>query len=86
MRKLTIIAFLLTVFAVANAQKKENYWVVETDGKTARHSIVKIYDGANNLVNERKIDRLIDINRKKERRRLNRMLRQQDSQLLWSKR
>ncbi|HMJ69180.1 MAG TPA: hypothetical protein VK508_09795 [Cyclobacteriaceae bacterium] len=82
MKKIALMVALLTVCAGAYAQK---YWVVETESKTARVSIVKIYDTSNNLLSETKIDRLIDINKKKERRRLNRMVRQ-SSALLWSKR
>lgn len=86
MKKMTIIAFLLTAFTVANAQKKETYWVVETEGKMAKNSVVKIYGLANDLLNESKVDRVIDISKKKERRRLNRMARQFEGPLLWSKR
>lgn len=82
MKTLALVALLWTAFGTAQAQ---TFWVVETEGKTAKRSVVKIYDAANNLVQERTVDRLIDIRKKKERRRLNRMLRQQD-QLLWSKR
>jgi hypothetical protein len=82
MKKLALIAALLTLCAGAYAQ---NYWVVEAESKTAKTSVVKIYDAANNLVNETKIDHRIDINKKKERRRLNRMARQPNA-LLWSKR
>lgn len=82
------LVLTLTVLAATAAygQKKETYWVVETEGKTAKQSIVRIYDVANNLVSEKTVDRLIDINKKKERRKLNRMLRHQDGPLLWSKR
>lgn len=85
MKKLTLIAILLTVFAGLHAQSKTNYWVVETEAK-AKNSVVKIYDSNNNLVNESKADRVIDITKKKERRRLNKMVKQHDNQLLWSKR
>lgn len=85
MRKLTLMIILLTIFEGANAQKNDSYWVVETEGK-AKHSVVKIYDSSNNLLNETKADHVIDIAKKKERRRLNRLLKHQDSQLLWSKR
>lgn len=85
MRTTIMTVFFLAVCAAGFAQKKETYWVVEMEGKTATYSIVKIYDVANNLVTERRVDRAIDIHKKKERRRLNRMLKQQD-QLLWSKR
>jgi hypothetical protein len=85
MKTFLLIALLATGFAGANAQKKDNYWVVETEGKS-KNSMVKIYDSSNNLLTESKVDRVIDITRKKEKRRLNRMLKQHDSQLLWSKR
>jgi hypothetical protein len=82
MKKLTLTVALAAVCAGAYAQ---NYWVVETKGKTSKESVVKVYDAANNLVSETKIDRLIDIDKKKERRKLNRRVRQQGD-LLWSKR
>lgn len=82
------IVLMISVLAASATygQRRDTYWVVETQGKTAKQSIVRIYDAGNNLVNEKTINRLIDINKKVERRRLNRMLRHQDSQLLWSKR
>jgi hypothetical protein len=82
------VILTLAVFAAVATygQRREGYWVVETEGKTAKQSVVRIYDAGNNLVNERTVNRLIDINKKTERRRLNRLLKQQESQLLWSKR
>jgi hypothetical protein len=86
MKKFTLIVTLLAVFGGVSAQKNETYWVVETEGRMAKQSVVRIYDASNNLVKETTIDRLIDINKKKERRKLNRMLKQQGNDLLWSKR
>jgi hypothetical protein len=82
MRKFTLTLTLLTVFAGAYAQ---NYWVVETKGRATKESIVKIYDVNNNIIRESKVNRLIDINKSKERKRLNRMLRESNP-VLWSKR
>lgn len=61
----------------------QNYWVVETDKKGT--SVVKIYDAKNTLLSESKSSRRIDINKRKERKRLNRLLKQYDEPL-WSKR
>ena len=75
---------MVTIIA-ANAQAK-NYWVVETN--TTGRSIVKIYDAENKLVDELKVERRIDINKKKERRTLNKMVRSRENAglAIWSKR
>lgn len=78
--KLMIAAFLIAASVSAKAQ---NYWVVETE-KTG-NSVVKIYDSGDKLVSTSQFQRRIDINRKRERKMLNKMVKQQ-SPLLWSKR
>lgn len=85
MKKLVMTAVLLTAFAAANAQDK-NYWVVETKGEHKDRSVVKIYDTNNNLITETNVARVIDINKRKERKKLNRMLKETNSAALWSKR
>lgn len=62
----------------------QNYWVVETNNN--KTSIVKIYNESHQLVNEKKVERKIDINKRRERRMLNRLVKQSDAGPLWSKR
>jgi hypothetical protein len=85
MRKLAITVTLLVVLGTAYAQDKANYWVVETSGKTATETIVKIYDANHNVIRETRVDRLIDIKKRKERKKLNRMVKDVNP-VLWSKR
>jgi len=81
--KMLTAAILVTMINVANAQDAKNYWVVETS--PAGKSIVRIYDINNKLVKESNVARRIDINKKRERKMLNKMLKNNDD-LLWSKR
>lgn len=52
----------------------QNYWVVETD--KSKTTIVKIYNSDNQLVNEKKVDRRIDVNKKRERRMLDKFAKE----------
>ena len=71
MKKLMITAALMAAIVVAKAQ---NYWVVESNG--TQNSIVKIYNADHQLVNEKKLDRRIDINKKRERRLLDKFAKE----------
>ena len=55
----------------------QNYWVVETD-KT-NNSIVRIYNTEHQLVSESKAGRRIDITKKKERRMLDKLVKQNEA-------
>jgi hypothetical protein len=81
MKKMMMTIGLVLSVAAAYSQ---NYWVVETD--SARRSVVKIYNSENKLVSETAVTRRIDINKKKERKMLNKMLKQNSELSLWSKR
>jgi hypothetical protein len=73
---------MVVVISIANAQERK-YWVVET--AITGNSVVKIYDANHKLVKEMNADRRIDITRRRERKTLNRILKQNDAPL-WSKR
>lgn len=78
-----ITVALVAAVVVANAQEGKNYWVVEND--SSGRSLVRIYDGDNRLVSTSNVNRRINILKKKERKMLNKMVKQ-TNQLLWSKR
>ncbi len=79
MKTLMIAALMFIGFQLS----AQNYWVVET-GKE-KTSVVKIYDSSNKLLSEQKFARRIDIKRKKERKLLDRMLKQNNDSV-WTKR
>ena len=80
MRKMIMTMGLVLTAAAAFSQ---NYWVVENEKRNV--SIVKIYDSNNQLVSESRIEKRIDINKRKVRRMLYKLAGQNDA-LLWSKR
>jgi len=84
MKTIIVTVMLVLVIAGANAQNKESYWVVESNS-TDKKTIVKIYNTENKLVSEQNVERRIDIRKKKDRRMLNKMVKQ-SNELLWSKR
>jgi len=78
-----ITAALMVTLVVAKAQNTQSYWVVETEKE--KGSIVKIYNSENQLISESKVARRIDVNKKKERKMLNKLVKQHEA-LAWSKR
>ena len=57
------------------AASDDTYWVVETNNRDTVYSIVRFFDGNNNLLHEVKLDNIaIDIRHKKSRRRLDQLL------------
>ena len=66
---------VLIIFAAA-AQERA-YWVVETNSASNDKSIVRIYGKENQLIGETTVDRNIDITRRKERKKLDQLVRAQ---------
>lgn len=74
--KKVVFAMVLSGFALlAKAQQKENYWVVETQ-LNSNSSVIRVYQDGNQLLAEISVDRVIDITRKRERRRLAKLAQQ----------
>ena len=76
--QLTIVIFFCSS-AVAQDRKSvsEPYWVVESNVKTPRHSVVHFYNSDNVVMYKETIDgKRVNINRPKTRRRLNDALKQ----------
>ncbi len=75
MKKIVVAMILCSFALVANAQQKENYWVVETQ-LNSNSSVIRVYHDGDQLLAEISVDRVIDITRKKERRRLAKLAQQ----------
>lgn len=80
MKKMMITVGFVFAITIAYSQ---NFWVIEN--QATGPTIVKIYAADNTLVSEQKLKRRVDISRKRDRKMLNKMVRQRDASL-WSKR
>jgi hypothetical protein len=79
-----IIFFCSSATAQDRKPVSEPYWVVESNVKTPRHSVVHFYNSDNVLMYKETIDgKRVNINRPKTRRRLNDALKQVT--LVWQK-
>ena len=79
MKKAGILFALAMIASTAGMSQKaaldNTYWVVETNNRDTVYSIVRFFDGNNNLLHEVKLDNIaIDIRQKKNRRRLDQLL------------
>lgn len=78
MKKIVLTVALMVTMLAAKAQ---NFWVVETG--TTNQSIVKIYNANNELLNEIKVERKINIRKKKERRALDKLAKSPNNTLAY---
>jgi len=78
MKKLGLsIAFVIVWISVMSQQVSTGteYWVVETHGRDSVYSIVRFYNGNNNLLHEVRIENVvINIQQRKYRKRLDQLL------------
>lgn len=78
MKRIILLSFLLVIVTGVHAQVKTTaaYWVVETNIHERNFSIVRLYDTANKLVHEVKMDGVyFDVARPRHRKMLNQLLR-----------
>jgi len=73
-----LFSFAMIASTAGMSQKAaidDTYWVVETNNRDTVYSVVRFFDGNNNLLHEVKLDNIaIDIRQKKNRRRLDQLL------------
>ena len=73
-----LFALAMTACTIGMGQQTaitERYWVVETHNRDTIYSIVRFFDGGNNLLHEVRVDNVaIDIQQKKNRKRLDQLL------------
>jgi hypothetical protein len=55
---------------------QQAYWVVESNVRARDKATVKVYDLGNQLIAEREINGSVDIRRKRDKRMLNRIMRE----------
>ena len=79
-----VIFFSFSAAAQGRKPASEPYWVVESNIKTPRHSVVHFYNSDHVVMYTETIDgKRVNINRQKTRRRLNEALKQVT--LVWQK-
>lgn len=75
MKILIFSASMLFMVSSAVAQARpELYWVVETNKYQRNYSVVKFYDLEHELVHEIKLDKRINIEKKRDRHKLDRVV------------
>src|SRR5689334_9160821 len=79
MKKATILFLLAMIASTAGMSQQaslaDTYWVVETHNRDSIYSVVRFFDGSNKLIHEVRLENVaIDINQKKNRRRLDQLL------------
>lgn len=71
-----LLSLVLASNAVAKPKAQHFYWIVETNVNDKSYSIVRFYNPEDQLVHEELVKNYyIDLNRSKDKRRLNRSLR-----------
>jgi hypothetical protein len=72
--KKTLLLFMTMLSCVLSVSgqgpKGELYWVVETNKNVTDYSLVKIYDSDNNLLHEVAVENRLDIQKRKDRKKL----------------
>jgi hypothetical protein len=75
MKSLIFFACILFCASSVYAQARpELYWVIETNKYQRDHSIVKFYDQEHNLVDEVRLGKRINIERKRDRHKLDQVV------------
>ncbi len=78
MKMIAMMAMVMAAATTASGQDG-NYWVVETNSNQKDKSVVRIYDEEHQLVHEARLDKLVDVRNRKDRKMLNRLLTAHES-------
>jgi hypothetical protein len=67
---------MLIGFSAAAQARPELYWVIETNKYQRDYSVVKFYDPDHNLVHEVRLDKRINIEKRRDRHKLDQVVSQ----------